>query len=211
MLLRVDGVAVEIGEIIAQLDALHAGALADLLVTGAVIRQELAADPVHLTAAELQEAMERLLECVAADRIEDYFARHRDDLDVARIWRVTFGHARDAARAATAIRAGADLQPALEYVFAHGAGPGPTGRFEAVRRDELPDAMATAVFGAAPGTILGPFADGDDHELVKVLNVVSAALDADTTRLIGKRLFAGWLERRVARARMEWLWQGSRP
>src|SRR5437868_6184279 len=48
VLLRVDGVSVEIGEIIAQLDVLHAGTLADQLVTGALIRQELAADPVRL-------------------------------------------------------------------------------------------------------------------------------------------------------------------
>jgi putative peptide maturation system protein len=248
VLLRVDGMSVEIYEVLAQLDAMHVGALADRLVTGALIRQELAADPVHLSAAELQDAMdafrrarglltkaatdawlarqgrthadlerlvaaeaaaERLRARVVADRIDAYFAEHRDGLDVARIWRLAFDQARDAARAAAAIQAGTDVQSALEEAFARGGGLGPQGRFEEVRRDELPGPMATAVFGSSPGTTLGPIPDGDGQELIRVLAVGPAVLDADTARLIGRRLFARWLERRVAHARVEWFWHGG--
>jgi putative peptide maturation system protein len=250
VVLRVDGVSVEVDEIMAQLDALHAGTLADELVAGALVRHELAADPVHLTTAELQQAMdsfrrarglltraatdawltrygwthadleelaateataERLRERLITDQIEAYFAEQGDGLDVARIWRVTFSHARDAARAVAAIQAGADVQSVLEDAFARGTGLGPQSRFEVVRRDELPGAIAAAVFGSSPGTLLGPFPDGDLYELVKVLAVRPAVLEADTVRLIGRRLFAHWLERRVANARVEWFWNRSGP
>jgi putative peptide maturation system protein len=250
VVLRVDGVSVEVDEIMTQLDAQYAGTLADELVTGAVIRRELAADPVHLTTAELQQAMdsfrrarslltraatdawltrhgwthadleelaateataERLRERLVAGRIEAYFAEQGDGLDVARIWRVTFDRARDAARAAAAMQAGADAQAVLEDAFARGTGPGPRSRFEVVRRDELHGDLAPAVFGSSPGTVLGPFPDGGLHELVKVLAVRPASLEADTARLIGSRLFAHWLERRVADARVEWFWNRSGP
>ncbi|MGF7235895.1 MAG: TIGR04500 family putative peptide maturation system protein [Frankia sp.] len=250
VLLRVDGTSVEIDEVLAQLDALHGSTLIDRLVTGALIRQELAADPADLTAAELQDAVdafrrarglltraatdawltrhgrthadlerlvaaeaaaERLRARVVAGRIDSYFAEHGAGLAVARIWRVAFDQPQDAARAAVAIQAGADVQSVLEDAFARGSDLGPLGRFDAVRRDELPDATATAVFGSPPGTTLGPFPDGDRHELVKVLAVRPAVLDADTAQLIGRRLFARWLEQRVAHARVEWFWPGGDP
>jgi putative peptide maturation system protein len=249
-LLRVDGIPVEIDEVLAHLDAPRADTLVDRLVTGALIRQQLAADPAKVTSAELQDAMDafrrarglltrtatqawltrrgwthadleklvateaavqRLRTRVVAGRIETYFADHRDGLCTARIWRVAFRHARDADHAAAAIQADADVQSVLEDAFARGADIGPGGRFDVVRRDELTDAMATAVFGAPPGTTLGPFTDGDRHELVRVLAVRPAVLDADTARLIEQRLFAHWLERRVARARVEWFWPGGEP
>ena len=250
VVLRVDGVSVAVDEVVAQLDAQYAGTLADELVAGAVIRDELAADPVHLTTAERQQAMdafrrarglltraatdawlarngwthadleelatteataERLRERLVAGRIEAYLAEQGDALDVARVWRVAFDRAEDAARAAAGMLAGADAQAVLEDAFARGTGPGPRSRFEVVRRDELPGALAAAVFGSPPGTVLGPFPDGELHELVKVLATRPAELDADTARLIGRRLFERWLRRRVADARVEWFWQRGGP
>jgi putative peptide maturation system protein len=248
VLLRVDGVAVEIDEVIAQLHVLRDDPVADRLVAGSVIRQELAAEPVTLTAAELQEAMdafrrarglltaadterwlsrrglthpelerqvaaeaavERLRVRIVAGRVEQYFAQHRRQLDAVRLWRVSFAAAVAAGNALAEITAGAGTLQVLEEAYARGVDVTLPGRLAVVRRDELTDAQAAAVFDAVPGATLGPFEAGDRYEILRVLAHRPATLDQATERLIERRLFTEWLDRRVAGARVEWFWRGG--
>lgn len=250
VVLRVDGVAVELDEVIAQLHVLRDDPVADRLVAGAVIRQELAAEPVTLTAAELQAAtdafrrarglltaeaterwlnrrglthrelerqvgaeaaVERLRARIVTGRVEPYLTRHRRELDAVRLWRVSFADAAAADAAVAEITAGAGVLPVLEAAYARGVDLTLPGHPEVVRRDELTSAQADAVFEAAPGATLGPFEAGGRHELLRVLAREPATLDPATERLIERRLFARWLERKVAEARVEWFWRGDEP
>jgi hypothetical protein len=96
--------------------------------------------------------------------------------------------------------------------------------------------MADQVFGAVPGTVVGPFTTEHGHLLIKVLAVEPAvpttpapeatareatareatareatavdasAFDATVRDLAERRIFADWIERRRNAAKIEWFW-----
>jgi len=127
---------------------------------------------------------------IAGDRVRDYFARHRGELDLAVIGRVRADDRDAARRLARQMRRGA-------LAFA---------TIETVRRRELPPAHARAIFEAADGSMLGPLSSDAGHEVVWVVRTTRARLDAATRETIVDILFDEWLAAQRAEATVEWFW-----
>jgi putative peptide maturation system protein len=146
---------------------------------------------------------------VTAGRVEGYFEEHRADFDTAGVARIEFADEARARQAGGRVRSGAvDFFQAAQDEFLRGdPGPQPPdGLFAVIRRREAAGELGEAVFGAAPGEVVGPVRTGNGHALVRVLSREPARLDAATRRVIKKILFEGWLEERRREATIEWFW-----
>jgi putative peptide maturation system protein len=162
----------------------------------------------HLERLATEDAeITALRDRVAGDRVEPYFAAHRQAFDTARIARCAFPDEASARAAVARIRAGevSLLDLARERFLADPSGS--AGGFASLPRDAEPSALADAVFAALPGEIVGPVPSGDDpFVVVEVLAIEPARLDAATRLRISQRLFAAWLAERRAAATIEWFW-----
>ncbi|MEV7007239.1 TIGR04500 family putative peptide maturation system protein [Streptosporangium sp. NPDC051022] len=152
----------------------------------------------ELVTAEASVA--RLRSRTAAGRVEEWFAEYGRELDVARVAQVVLvpGVALDADEPA-------GFLGAVERAFAGGAAvPGEV--FATLRRGDLSREVADLVFGAEPGTVVGPVETERGHLMVKVLTVEPAVFDGTVRDLIERRIFAEWVERRRNTAKIEWFW-----
>ncbi|HEX3758509.1 MAG TPA: hypothetical protein VHW23_07365, partial [Kofleriaceae bacterium] len=133
----------------------------------------------------------------AGDAIETWFAAHAAELDA-----VVAGVARfpdEAEARAVADRARTEpMHAVVEELSAAGAAA--EYRIERWRRADCPAALRAALFDEPAGA---PRAVGD-----RVVRVIARrpcrALDDATRRAVRDRLFADWLTRRRAEARVEW-------
>ncbi|MFG1946108.1 TIGR04500 family putative peptide maturation system protein [Nonomuraea sp. NPDC048826] len=146
----------------------------------------------------LEAAVAALRKRVSEGRVEEWFAAHGAELDVARVARAEFV-------AEPAVPAPGGFLDAVERAFADGtARPGEV--FATVRRGELDAGQAERIFATPPGQVAGPFRTEHGHLLVKVLAVEPAVLDAGTRDLVERRVFREWVERRRSTAKIEWFW-----
>lgn len=157
----------------------------------------------------------KLRRSVVEGREEAYFADHAADFDVAVLGRIALGDEARARALAERLRAGelTLIEAAAEALRERGQGAfawdGPPPLLSRVRRHELAPAQASAIFAAAPGTVLGPVEARAGFEIQEVLAVEPAALDAETRATVGDRLFEAWLAERRAAADVQWLWGQS--
>jgi putative peptide maturation system protein len=150
----------------------------------------------------------RLRERVADGRVETYFEEHSCELDTARIARFSVVDGIDAMRIVAAIRDGAlDFYAAAERQALTGGGSDFGGAFfEVVRRGAASPDLASAVFGARAGEVVGPVVADDGFSIARVLDLTPACLDGPTRLVIERRLLDGWLEERRQAAQIEWFW-----
>ncbi|MEV1176620.1 TIGR04500 family putative peptide maturation system protein [Nonomuraea sp. NPDC049784] len=227
--LRVNGITVPISDVVARSGFLWEDTrLMNRLISSALLQQDLRESPVELADGELREAadaflrarglltaaqarewMERrsmttrdLEEVVAGEaaaerirrrvtegRVERYFDEHRDEFGTARIARLTFPDAAAARRASERL---ADSAEALDVFY------------------PLAEAgEARLVIEEVPLADLQKPAP--DDELIRVISVSSAELDAPTRGRVEQRIFEEWLEERRRTARVEWVWGTARP
>lgn len=71
------------------------------------------------------------------------------------------------------------------------------GSLGIVRRPQLHPAVATAVFAATPGEVVGPVATDRGVHLIRVEAILPAELDDVTASLIRQELFDGWLKEQL--------------
>lgn len=188
-------------------DAMNAFRRARGLMTGEATRAWM--DRNGLSHRELEElvateaSVARLRERVSAGLVEQWFAEHGHELDVARVVQVALD-AGEGTRSGFAAKP-EDFLVAAERAFADGtATSGPI--FVTLRRGELDTEAAGQVFGADPGTVVGPVETKDGAALFKVLAIVPAVLDGTVRDQIERRIFAEWIERRRSTAKIEWFW-----
>ncbi|GAA3133324.1 TIGR04500 family putative peptide maturation system protein [Streptosporangium carneum] len=185
-------------------EAMNAFRRARGLLTGAETRAWMERNRIsHHELEELvsvEASIARLRSRIAAESVEDWFAEHGRDLDVARVAKVVL--------VPGAVLSSADPAGFLEGVeraFADGAAvPGEV--FATLRRQELGPETADAVFSAEPGTVVGPFPTERGDLMIKVLAVEPAVLDDTVRDLAERRIFAEWVERRRSTAKVEWFW-----
>lgn len=72
-----------------------------------------------------------------------------------------------------------------------------------IRRGTLPGAEQAAVFGAAPGSVVGPFPFREGWRLYRVESHHPAVLDDETRRQVADELFREWLAERRRRSEVE--------
>lgn len=148
---------------------------------------------------------------VVGDAVRSYFERHRTELGRATLLLVTTGDR--AVAEAIAAHGGGGQEAFLQAVLQHQHGrmatarPGRETLGLVVRQaQELPEALAAAVFAAAPGTMVGPVAHGTQHFVAHVVEHHDAVLDDACAEAIAERLFGEWLEAERSKASIEWLW-----
>jgi putative peptide maturation system protein len=145
----------------------------------------------------------KLREALFGDQIEQHFAVNRLTFDEAAVSQIIVKD-EDLAQELRAqiVDDGADFHAlAREHSIDEATRPA-SGYAGTVRRTELEAAVEAAVFGARPGTILGPFKDERGWLLIKVDGVRRATLDEATTEVIREQLFNEWLTEQRVKARL---------
>jgi putative peptide maturation system protein len=149
----------------------------------------------------------KLREEIAEGRIEEYFASHEREFDTARLARLRVRSEEEAGRLYDKLSAGElDFFEAAQRQFLGDVRPSTSELLVVVRREEMPHAYSDAIFRAGAGELLGPFQNGDEYEIVRVLQISRAKIDEDTREAVKDRLFEEWLERERQKATVEWFW-----
>ncbi len=78
--------------------------------------------------------------------------------------------------------------------------------FATLRRREIPEQRASAIFAAAPGDEVGPTRVAESYVLDRVLSVTASRSDEPTLEAIKEILFREWLAERRRKATIEWNW-----
>lgn len=158
----------------------------------------------------------KLRERVTAGREEAYFAAHRADFAEAVIARIVVPGRERALALCAGLRAGeVDLLDAATMALrapqrAELPWQQPPPLLARVRRGDLPEERAAAVFGAAPGSVLDPVDTPAGFEVLVVRAIEPATFDAATRRAVRDRLFEAWLAERRSASKIEWIW-GQQP
>jgi putative peptide maturation system protein len=149
----------------------------------------------------------KLREEIAEGRIEEYFASHESEFDRAHVVRLTVRGEEEAGRLYDKLSAGElDFFEAAQRQFLAEVQPGTSELLVVMRRKQMPPAYSDAIFRAGAGEMLGPFQNGDEYEILRVLQISRARIDEDTREAVKDRLFEEWLERERQKATIEWLW-----
>lgn len=154
---------------------------------------------------EWEAARAELRRKVAHSRVEDYFATARSTFDVVDVAELVFEDASEASQVAEALRRGtSDFFAIATESFVQRGARG--SLFTRASRGELAPAAAEALFGAAPGAIVGPVLVHGASRIYRVLAQRPAELDRTTRERIEQKLFDEWLAKRRSSARIEWNW-----
>jgi putative peptide maturation system protein len=166
-----------------------------------------------------QEALERraadeatvaaLRDRVAAGGVEAFFEAHRADFDTAHVACFDLADEEAARRTCEQVRGGElDFFGAAEQASLDAAARrrrlGPL--FCLMRRGQVSEEMAEAVFTAAPGDLCGPVRAAAGYAILRVLSHAPARLDESARAAIKQLLMDRWLEERRAAATIEWYW-----
>lgn len=163
----------------------------------------------HLTIEDWESLLEsdlirhKLREALTADKVEPHFVEHKLSFDSAAISRIVVRD-EDLARELRAqiVEDGLDFY-ALARQYSMDEVTKPAGGYSGrVRRMELEAAVESAVFGARPGKIVGPFKTDDGWQLIKIESLHPAILDDSTREEIRALLFDEWLSERRRKARI---------
>ncbi|GAA2720190.1 TIGR04500 family putative peptide maturation system protein [Actinocorallia aurantiaca] len=231
LLLRVNGVDMELDQAIGCLDVLwNETRLADRLVTACLVQEVLAEEPVEFGPGDRQRALEafrRARGLLTAEATREWMRRHGlgeralEDL-VAQEATVAAVRERVTAGRVEAYfvehRRGLDLVRTVRVAFAD---PGEAkaaaeelragADFYAVaeRARTATATMTTVRRDELPETFAeagpGHTAEAGPH-LIRVVSEWAAVLDDGTRRLIAERLFDAWLADRRRDARVQWFW-----
>lgn len=162
-------------------------------------------DLYKLLAAEAAKV--KLREEIAEGHIEGYFASHEREFDTVRLARLRVRGKDKAGCLYDKLSAGElDFFEAAQRQFLEDAQSDTGGLLVAARREQIPHAYADAIFRAEAGELLGPFQNGDEYEILRVLQISRAKMDEDTREAVKDRLFEEWLERERQKATVEWFW-----
>ena len=142
---------------------------------------------------------------VAAGRETAYFRDNRAAFNRAQVARIHVAQHEPAARLYERLRRepAMFLQAAQERFLANQV---EDSLFVTILRRDLSPEQATSMFAAEPGHVIAPFPSRDGFELVQVLRLLPAELDAATSAQIRDILFEEWLEEKRRTARVEWFW-----
>lgn len=158
--------------------------LIERMVNTCLVHEEIERHPIELDDDELQITgtlmCARVPQRVAADRVDHYFAAHRDDFDCAHVARIERGDETIAQRIYRATAGHAD--------YAELAREGASRVvFERVRRCDIQEFLRAVLFQSSPGDVLPPTRVGE--------------------RFGGEQiLFDEWLAERRSAARVCWHW-----
>ena len=147
---------------------------------------------------------QNLREAVTADKVEQHFAVNKLAFDAAELSRLVIGE-EDIARELRAqiIEEGADFH-ALARSYSLDVSTRPAGGYTGkLKRADMEAAVESAIFGAQPGNVVGPFKLEDGWHLIKIESLHRAELDDVLREVIKEEVFAEWFEERLRRAEIK--------
>ncbi|TCN48197.1 putative peptide maturation system protein [Rhodococcus sp. SMB37] len=251
-LLSVDGETLTVGDAILHLDGMwDRPDLLTGLIDACTIRIALEEDPVELTDAQVQVAIDGfrrarglltrdateswmvrnhlsptmfertvrqeaelavLRRRIVGDRASVWLREHPAALDRARIARVVFPSRAEASEFAMRVADvhSYDADDAIRYFtgeagLAVAADRGQVAFCE-IGRGDLDGDLANLVLASKPGTVMAARVSHDGWEVVQVLAVHRAPIDASALRIAEQYVFDEWLAERRRAARVEWFW-----
>jgi putative peptide maturation system protein len=156
----------------------------------------------------------KLRDQLTAGKVEAYFQQHQARFESAWVAQMSYLDRETAQQSSAQIQAGQlDFYAAAQQRFLAGTSPGAGSAqqlFSVVRRGELEEEAAAAIFSARAGDMIGPIQMGEGFSLVRLLAAEKPRLDAAVREAIKKILFDNWLEERRQAANVEWLWGNAR-
>ena len=147
---------------------------------------------------------QKLREAITADKIEQHFAINKLAFDVAEVSRLVVRDEEIAKELrAQIVDDGADFHSlAREHsidAYTRLAG-GYAGK---LKRADMEAVVESAVFGAQPGSVVGPFKLEDGWHLIKIESLHRAELDDDLREIIKEQVFVEWFEERLRKAKIK--------
>jgi len=153
----------------------------------------------HWSATDLEDALEHELlldkykDHLFKDRLAEHFEANRSRYDQVALRLIVVGREDLAQELLSQVRTEGRDFAALAGEHSTHVSRRQGGRLGSLRRQQLADAVAEAVFAARAGEIVGPLASPGGFQLLLVESVHLAQLDAATAALIRKQLFDAWL------------------
>jgi hypothetical protein len=211
VLVRVDGVALEVGEAMEALELLwHSVRLVDRVIDTCIVRAELLRHPIvveeHMEkiAAE-QLRLEKLRARLVGAAVPSRYEERPRDFDRVQLACFEVGDEAAALRARDQIAAGADFYATAQRTLLGAAG----GSIQLAHcyRHEL---RLAAALQLVPGTTVTVRLRGRPFGVARIVAGAPAVLDEATREHIEQLLFDEWLAARRERAHVEWNW-GTEP
>ena len=147
---------------------------------------------------------QKLCDAITADKIEQHFAVNKLAFDAAELSRLVVPHEDIAKELLTQIiEEGADFHSMARAYSIDAATRLAGGYAGKVTRTAMEAAVESAVFGAQPGNVVGPFKLEDGWHLIKIELLHRADLDDALRKTIKAEVFAEWFEERLRKARIK--------
>jgi putative peptide maturation system protein len=144
----------------------------------------------------------RLRHRVTSDGIEPYFQAHRRDYDRIRYFDMSAGASETAERLATNAGQGAGLLGACQNLLARC----PSLDIRADLNSGFAATVAEPLRAAAPGSVVGPYRNGERFHIAQVIGRSEAVLDGETAAIIRETLYQEWLAGQRENAMIVWHW-----
>lgn len=137
--------------------------------------------------------------------VDQYFHDHQGDFETAHVIRLRVRNEADARGIVADAEAGRrDFASVARERFVDGA----AAAFVVLRRSELTEDQAKAVFGTPPGQVVA-VASGNVWDAMHVLRIAGAVLDDATREQVKQAAFDAWLDEQRRTAQITWFWGDS--
>lgn len=140
---------------------------------------------------------------LSSEKIEATFRSRRPDFDRAKLWILVAENLSIAREVAEKLRAGENFK-ALAEKYSIDPETRPRGGFQGiVWRSQLDPRLASKVFLASPGSVVGPVRTDSGHVLALVEDIARASLDEETKLRVADLIFRDWLDERAAKSKLD--------
>ena len=147
---------------------------------------------------------QKLREAITAGKIEQHFAVNKlafDDADLSRLVVPDEEIAKELR--AQIVDDGADFHSLAREHSVDASTRLAGGYAGKVKRAEMEAVVESAVFGAQPGNVVGPFKLEDGWHLIKIESLHRAELDDALREIIKEQVYAEWFEERLRKAKIK--------
>src|SRR5262245_4033655 len=147
---------------------------------------------------------QKLREAITADKIEQHFAVNKLSFDAAELSRLVVRDEEVARELRAQIVDDAADFHLLAREHSVDAATRPAGGYAGkLKREDMEAVVESAVFGAQPGSVIGPFKLEDGWHLIKIESLHRAELDDALRETIKEKVFAEWFEERLRKAKIK--------
>lgn len=151
---------------------------------------------------------QKLRERIPRAKVEEFFAANRALFDRAQLAHLVVDREGLAGELLAQIQEEErDFAELVRKHSLHADSRNQGGSLGVVPRRSLPAEMASVVFEAKPGTVVGPVRTPLGYHLVKVEELLPGQLDQATENAIREELFNGWLEGQVRAGLKSEVWE----